>query len=164
MIRVIDSDLLASVIPSLVGACAIAGRPTVPEGRRDDLQRVLSSALIGPAALEEYLAVLLPALAGGGLAEPEGTLDALPVAELVAAGLPTLADAQLALVAVCPGLCRAVNALVSRALCDGEAGRYWEDAELLPDEAFPPDYLPESRAAELAARFKAIESAGSGEG
>jgi hypothetical protein len=159
MIRVIDPDLLGSVIPSLVGACAVAGRPAVPDGRRDDLQRVLSTALIGPAGLEQYLAVLVPALVEGGLAQPEGTVDSLPVAELLAAGLPTLTDEQLAGVALSPGAFRELNARVSGALVAGTAGTYWEDAELLPDEAFPPDYLPESRAAEAAARFEAIENA-----
>jgi hypothetical protein len=140
----IDPILLIDVVAVMVDGFVASGYPVVPDGRIDDIRKVVATALVGPVALQEYLVVLHARFDENLCEEPEGTAVELLTDELRTTGLGALTSIQLVRLAITPGAMRATNEFISESLRHGTAGKYWEDVELLPDDVFPPDYLGEA--------------------
>ncbi len=123
---------------------SLAGRPDATDGGPEPVDRqaiepLLASALIGPVACDEYLAALAAAF-GGGAAPPGALVSEFPVEAVLRDGLGRLSDEQLARLGRSESAIRELNRLVDEALANGTAGRYWQEAELLPDESIPREY------------------------
>lgn len=131
--------------PDRLNHCArsLAGRPEARGGvapvDRRALEPLLASALIGPVARDQYL-VALAAAFGDQSILPAVTLAEFPVETILRDGLRTLSDEQLTRLGRSESAVRELNRLVDEALADGTAGRYWQEAELLPDESIPGEY------------------------
>jgi hypothetical protein len=106
---------------------------------RAELEPLLASALIGPVALREYLAAL--AAAGGSRAtSPENPRPDITLSAVLRDGLAVLTDEQLLRLARNSEALAELNRAVEGALERGEAGVFWSDAELLPDDRIPEEY------------------------
>jgi hypothetical protein len=128
---ILPADLLSQC------ARALGSSPAGGIDRRS-LEPLLASALLGPVARDEYLAALAGATRPD--AKPGVNASDLPLDRVVREGLGVLPDALLFAVARSDAAVRELNRLVDLALADGTAGKYWEQAELLPDESIPGDY------------------------
>lgn len=149
--RILAADPLGRLLTA--ARTASVTRDGVPDeaGLRDLLRATLTSVLLGPVALAEYLDALPGPGTGPGPERPAIAVEELPTQRLLAEGLSALSDAQLVRVAVSPDAVRGLNAAVETALLDGTAGPAWWSAVDLPDDILPPDYLPPERARRLAA-------------
>lgn len=132
---ILPPDQLKRCAAALVAEGTGAAGPVV----RAELEPLLASALVGPVALREYLAAL--AAAGGGLATPpENSHPEFSLSAVLRDGLPVLTDEQLLRLARSPESLAELNRAVEGALEQGDAGAYWSDAELLPDDRIPAEY------------------------
>ena len=130
--------------PDLLRQCAhaVVSSPAGTIDRRS-LEPLLASALIGPVACEEYLAALREASSAGG---PTAVAASdLPIGPVLQDGLRVLSDEQLLRLAWSEAAIRELNRLVDESLGSGSAGTYWQEAELLPDEAIPEHYHAAAR-------------------
>ncbi len=129
---------VSSLLAALVSEFRATGKPFVPAGRRDELVKVLLSAAIGSATVGEYSAMLAAAF-GTDPVPPEAP-DDLPRDAILQDGPGVLSDDQLARLALSPPAFLDLSRRVEDALASGTAGECWVRAELLPDEAIPPEY------------------------
>lgn len=114
------------------------GGGAAPVDRRA-LEPLLASALIGPVARDQYLAALGAAF--GDRSTPTAVaVSEFPVETILRDGLRALSDEQLTRLGRSESAVRELNRLVDEALANGTAGRYWQEAELLPDESIPGEY------------------------
>lgn len=123
---------------------ALAGRDDSGPGEATSVDRqavepLLASALIGPAACDEYLGALAAAF-GSRVAPPGALVTEFPVEAILRDGLGGLSDEQLARLGRSESAVRDLNRRVDEALASGTAGSYWLEAELLPDESIPREY------------------------
>lgn len=146
--------------PERLRLCALAlarpegdahGQPGAVERR--ELEPLLASALIGPAACDEYLTALASAFCGEAVGEPF-VPDFLPDVVL-REGLSALSDEQLFRLARNPSAIREMNRVVEGALTRGTVGPYWIEAELLPSDALPAEY--HAAAANAVEQFRRLE-------
>lgn len=135
---ILPPDRLRLCTYALAGRTASGHGGVTPVNRRE-LEPLLASALIGPAACDEYLTALAAAFEGEAL-RPAASLSDFPVETILRDGLGVLSDDQLVRLARSESTVRELNRLVDEALAGGTAGRYWADAELLPDESIPSEY------------------------
>jgi hypothetical protein len=125
-------------------ALALAGLDDSGPGEATSVDRqavepLLASALIGPAACDEYLGALAAAF-GSRVAPPGALVTEFPVEAILRDGLGGLSDEQLARLGRSESAVRDLNRRVDEALASGTAGSYWLEAELLPDESIPREY------------------------
>lgn len=132
--------------PDHLRRCArsLAGRPDAGAGDPEPVDRrvmepLLASALLGPVARDEYLTAIAAA-AGGQTVPPGAPVSEFPVEAILRDGLGGLSDEQLARLGRSESAVRDLNRLVDVALANGTAGRYWQEAELLPDESIPDEF------------------------
>ncbi len=135
------SELLA-IVRDLVATLADAGKPVLPADRRAEVVHTLMSALIGPAAGDEYCLALEDEFARSGVGQPpDASLAGLPVEILLRDGLGALSDDQLACLAVSPAAIRALNKRVEQAMQAGTVGDlWWEVCDSVANQ-LPPTYL-----------------------
>lgn len=111
------------LVGEMARAFAASGVPTIPPGRRDDLFRMLMSAVLGPVARDEYLALLTAAL---GSTPPATAV--VPADRLIGEGAGFLSDAELAAWALDPRTIRELTAALIVATANGRLGECWADA------------------------------------
>lgn len=125
-------------------ARSLAGRPDAGASDPEPVDRrvmepLLASALLGPVARDEYLTAIAAA-SGGQTVPPGAPVSEFPVEAILRDGLGGLSDELLARLGRSESAVRDLNRLVDEALANGTAGRYWQEAELLPDESIPGEY------------------------
>lgn len=133
---VIDPARLRGVVERVVAA-----RGILPPGSRDELVAVLTSALIGPVARDEYLAALEDAHRSSGTAAPAGVAVDVPVPAFLRDGPDALGDELLLRVATSPESVRTLADRVTIGMATGEVGDvWWQAAEAVAGQS-PADYL-----------------------
>jgi hypothetical protein len=101
-----------------------AGPPLGAHGRRV-IEALLSTALLGPASQDEYVAAL--AEVSERPAVPAGEVS-VPVDAILDAGLGPLSDDQLIKLAFDEVVFRSVGEDLCEAFCRGKTGPFWDDA------------------------------------
>ncbi len=135
---ILPPDRLEACARSLTRGVDGGSDAASPTDRRA-VETLLASALIGPVACAEYLSALAAA-SGGRAVAPGAPVSEFPVEAILRDGLGGLSDEQLARLGRSESAVRDLNRLVDEALANGTAGRYWQEAELLPDESIPGEY------------------------
>jgi hypothetical protein len=147
-IRILPLDELGQALASVVDERLAGGELSVRA--RERLMRVLAPALVGPAGLAEFSQGVSDL--GRDVPHAKVTIESLALDEVLEKGLGVLSGEALVGLAFDGDTMRELNEIVRTALAEQCAGKYWEDAEQLPDDRFPADYLPASLVTRLLPR------------